>query len=380
MRLAPLGLGDDATLSFLRRGSAGVRSAMNESQRIGVITPEMVTNATKLQEAFVGLGQALGISKDKWLNDWSPAATSMLNWTKEMVIQNPELVKGILNLGVALATLGSVGAATGLARLFGLFSLARGGAAVAGGAASAASAAGAGASAGWLAGIAALLGLGAYNGAKDLPYVDEFGHSSGTWGGNPNPTIEEPEPSPTPERIQGPGQQGNRKETIEYFIARGWAPHQAAAIADVFREESGYKQNSYNHRGGGNGARGALQLRGSRLVDYIKMFGHDPTEGTYAESLQFAQWELTTQGKEKKVGDWLRNATSEEKGLRLLNQKWMRPNGEYKNMKPEGIGDAKVSINTINVHTAATDATGIAASIKGALANSFMAQANPGYA
>jgi hypothetical protein len=376
-QLSPLGLGDDATLNFLRRGSAGVRAAMNESQRIGVISPEMAQNAIKLQEAFEGLGQALGISKDRWINSWSPFATDMLNWSKEMVIQNPELVKGILNLGTALALLGSVGAATGLARLFGLFSLARGGAAIAGGAASAA---GAGASSGWLAGIAAMLGLGAYNGANDLMYVDEFGHSSGTWGGNPNPTIEEPKPSPTPERIQGPGQQGTRKETIEYFMARGWAPHQAAAIADVFREESGYKQNSYNPKGGGNGARGALQLRGSRLVDYIKMFGHDPTEGTYAESLQFAQWELTTRGKEKKVGDWLKNATSEEKGLQLLNQKWMRPNQEYRNMKPEGIGDAKVSINTINVQTAATDATGIAASIKGAIANSFIAQANPGYA
>jgi hypothetical protein len=54
--------------------------------------------------------------------------------------------------------------------------------------------------------------------------------------------------------------------------------------------------------------------------------------------------------------------------------------GNGKQSSLTGGNTSTVAINTINVQTAATDATGIAASIKGAIANSFIAQANPGYA
>ncbi len=371
-QLGKIGLGDDAMLNFLKGGSAGLRSGMNESRRIGVITPEMSKNAAELQKAFVGLGLALGISKDKWLNDWSPAATSMLNWTKEMVINNPPLVKGILDLGVALALLGSVGAATGLARLFGLFSLARGGVSAATGLAA------------MVAPLAAITGVVTQHGDTMDPENKGTQGPGGELFGSNGPIAKwwNGLGSNSPASSKGrPDQHGTREQTIKYFMDRGWREDHAAGIADTISAESGYNAAAYNPAGCGQGARGAIQWRGDRIDQYRKMFGHTPEEGSYEENMRFVHWELT-QGDEQKAGKALRGAWNEKDAADRLNKMYTRPGHPYvgKQSSLTGGNTSTVAINTINVHTAATDATGIAASIKGAIANSFMAQANPGYA
>jgi hypothetical protein len=391
-QLGALGLGDDAMLNLLKGGASNLQKEMEESRKNGVLSKEMTENAIELQKAFIGFGQALGFAKDAWVDGFSKPATEMLNWSRDMVRENHPLVEGIFNISLALAALGTI---SSLGMLFRLFSLLRGGAVVVG--AEAATGAG-GAGLVLPLALGGAVAAGAYGAAKTGEDVarhaeqgqiatsfDEFGNPLGYRDATPSELGRGGKPSaaPSPSSGNSPargGQQGTRQETVDYFIAHGWTPAQAAAIADVFREESGYKASAYNSSGGGRGARGGVQWRGSRIEAFRKMFGHDPNEGTYAESLAFAQWELT-QGDEKKSGSLLRGTNDERVGLALLNKHYTRPGHRYGNMNAEGSGNSThVAINNINVHTSATDAAGIATSIKGAVNHAFISQANTGYA
>ena len=67
----------------------------------------------------------------------------------------------------------------------------------------------------------------------------------------------------------------------------GMSPDQAAAItANAFREST-LGKNQFNPAGGGQGARGLLQWRGSRITAFRNMFGVDPQYATPDQQIQF---------------------------------------------------------------------------------------------
>jgi hypothetical protein len=111
------------------------------------------------------------------------------------------------------------------------------------------------------------------------------------------------------------GQPGkvNAAYVMKYFQAQGYSPAAAAAIAANVAKESGFDPNSYNAAGGGKGARGLFQWRGTRQHDFARMFGHPLEQSTADEQLTFAQWELT-QGDYSGVGRVLRGPLADMAG------------------------------------------------------------------
>ena len=63
-------------------------------------------------------------------------------------------------------------------------------------------------------------------------------------------------------------------------------PQAAATVANM-QAESGLNPTAYNTEGGGNGARGLMQLRGPRIQNFQKMFGKLPNEATVDQQLEF---------------------------------------------------------------------------------------------
>ncbi len=90
----------------------------------------------------------------------------------------------------------------------------------------------------------------------------------------------------------------NGLELVQGFIARGYSPHQAAALAGHILQESGGDPAAVNK---GEDAHGLLQFRGSRwqgLQDYAKSQGKDPTDA--GTQMDFVGKEMA--GPEAKAG------------------------------------------------------------------------------
>jgi muramidase (phage lysozyme) len=284
-----------------------------------------------------------------------------------------------LNLGTALALLGSVGAATGLARLFGLFSLARGGVSAATGLAA------------MVPPLAAIAGV-----------VTQHGDTM----------------DPENKGTQGPGGElFGRNGPIARWLGiqpdlaykEGMSDAQQDFLKDLSSRES---QGAYNVKNGGS-----TFSDYSRFPEGVGPGGESTaagryqfTSGTWKEvsgqlglkdfspaSQDKAAWYLAMTEYRRKTGRDLefdlRQGGHTEDVNNALRGRWpslpgasvpaMPSRGYSGNGKQSSLtggNTSTVAINTINVQTAATDATGIAASIKGAIANSFIAQANPGYA
>lgn len=378
-QLGKIGLGDDAMLNILKGGSAGLRSGMNESRRIGVITPEMSKNAAELQKAFVGLGQALGFAKDKWVDDWSPTATKMLDWTKEMVINNPPLVKGIGDLTLALTALGAVKVSGRLLSFLGLLRI--------------------------IPQAAAILGVlelhgdtperppmtpeqlqDLHGGEIDYGAVsvgDLYKRYAPTWlGGHPDLAYKDGMSDAQQDFLKD---LSSRESQGAYDVKNG-----GSKFSDYSRFPEGVGQ------GGESTAAGRYQFTSETWKEVSGQLG---LKDFSPASQDKAAWYLAMTEYRRKTGRDLEADLREGGHSRDVNNalrgRWpslpgasssipaMPSRGYSGNGKQSsltGSNTSTVAINTINVHTAATDATGIAASIKGALANSFMAQANPGYA
>jgi hypothetical protein len=101
-----------------------------------------------------------------------------------------------------------------------------------------------------------------------------------------------------------PGATGHTQEAHDFFRKAGWSEAQTAGLLANLGAESGLNPGAFNPAGGGQGAQGIAQWRGSRIADFRRLFGHDPSQGTFEEQLAFVQWELTHS--EKAAGDKLR--------------------------------------------------------------------------
>ena len=166
------------------------------------------------------------------------------------------------------------------------------------------------------------------------------------------------------------GERASWQQIHDYFVSQGWSDAAAGGLADNAMLESGGKVGEVNPAGGGTGARGMFQWRGDRTENFRRMFGHTPDQGTVAENLAFAQWELTV-GPERGAGRMIRSAQTRAQATALTRQYYERPGGVG---GVGGGGTTSLSVGQITINTQATDAAGIARDINGAL----VSQANRG--
>ena len=85
---------------------------------------------------------------------------------------------------------------------------------------------------------------------------------------------------------------------LSFFQGKGWSPAQAAGIVGNLQAESALNPQAFNGAGGGRGAAGIAQWRGSRQTDFQEFAGVPLSQSTYQQQLDFVNYELT-QGKEK---------------------------------------------------------------------------------
>jgi hypothetical protein len=76
---------------------------------------------------------------------------------------------------------------------------------------------------------------------------------------------------------QGSGGSGLNGYIVNFFTNKGYTPEQARGIAAGIQAESGSDPNAFNSAGGGSGAMGLGQWRGSRQTGLRAMFGDNPT-------------------------------------------------------------------------------------------------------
>jgi hypothetical protein len=206
---------------------------------------------------------------------------------------------------------------------------------------------------------------------KDRSY-DIFGDSS-------------TQPSATP---TGPLSTGEQKEAklriINKLKAMGFTTDQAKAITGNLQAESSLNPGSYNPKGGGQGARGLANWRGARQDAFKAMFGHGLDKGTEDEQLKFLKSELDTNPGYKNalsgssVGEMteafarIYEAPSATDLSASLNKRLgyagaLGANATAVGKSASNSSSTTVNIDSVNIKTAATDAPGIAGTIKPAI-------------
>ena len=367
-----LGYDQDLINSLIQiRTLANEQRELAKSYELGTPTAEQIKRAQELQESWFGLRQAATNLGRAIESDLEPQMKSVLDWYTGLIEKRPAVATGLavvagylitiagLNFGAVMAFLGA-----------------------------------------WAPFIA--LGTGAaYVGAHTASDAfermlkgetpsgfDEYGvpfFSDGAGKG-----LLPAHPVPTPSATGDPDQQGSRQQIIDYFLGRqGRTQAQAAAIADVVGYETGgtYNASSFNPAGGGRCARGLMNWRGDRIDMYRRMYGHDPDAGSFAENMDFINWELTHS--EVGAGRLLRMTQTEQQGVGILNQYYTRPGVPYGTQVPVAPGLARgprvgasstttVQVGTVNVHTQAADAPGIAREMNQAIIDNWMVQGGRG--
>ena len=98
---------------------------------------------------------------------------------------------------------------------------------------------------------------------------------------------------------EGAGGTDRAKYAYQYFINQGFTPEQAAGIVGNLQAESGANlDNLYNPAGGGTGARGIAQWRGSRTQEFVNRYGTYPDTASLDDQLDFIMYEFnTTEGR-----------------------------------------------------------------------------------
>jgi hypothetical protein len=198
------------------------------------------------------------------------------------------------------------------------------------------------------------------------------------------------------------------------LMKMGWTPAQASGITGSFMQESNLNPAATNPK---SGAYGIGQWLGPRVADFKAWSGHDLKGSSLDEQLEFFQYEVT-KGKEKAAGDKLRAAKTTAEAAKIHSDAYERPGvGEANIARRQALGatldasqraqnaaaaagmpagaaasapavntvskssttTSETKIDTINIHTQATDANGIAKDLRPAVEKyTFATQANTG--
>lgn len=122
----------------------------------------------------------------------------------------------------------------------------------------------------------------------------------------------------------------NAQYAVNYLQNKGWTKEQAAGIVANLQQESGPNLNTraFNAAGGGQGAQGVAQWRGSRLTDASNFLGgKNVRDASLDEQLDFVNYELT-QGKEKSAGNKIRATNTAEDAAIATDKFYERSGGE----------------------------------------------------
>lgn len=117
------------------------------------------------------------------------------------------------------------------------------------------------------------------------------------------------------------GREARLDQAMSYFQSQGWSEAQAAGIVANLDAESGMDPN-INQIGGGPGY-GLAQWEGPRQASFREWAGKDIRNSTFAEQLEFIQWELTHT--EAHAGDALRQVNDPREAASVVTRLYERP-------------------------------------------------------
>ena len=117
---------------------------------------------------------------------------------------------------------------------------------------------------------------------------------------------------------------GALQDAFNFFKSQGWSDEQAAGIVGNLHAESGLNPQV---KPGDNGlAVGIGQWHPTRQANFRSVFGKDLKTATFAEQLNFVQWELTNPNSGyMAAGNALKNAKTVKDATEIVMTKYERP-------------------------------------------------------
>jgi hypothetical protein len=110
---------------------------------------------------------------------------------------------------------------------------------------------------------------------------------------------------------------------MQFFIAKGWTPAQAAGFAANLQVESNFNPAAV---GDGGRAYGIAQWHPDRQRNFQAWSGRDIRGSTVEQQLEFMHFEMT-QGAERRAGSMIRQTTTPEQAAAVIDQYYERSNG-----------------------------------------------------
>jgi hypothetical protein len=118
-----------------------------------------------------------------------------------------------------------------------------------------------------------------------------------------------------------------QQQAYQFYIKKGWTPHQAAAIVGNLTHESGLNpiaEGDIGYKGGSS--RGLAQFRGERLQKLKTKYGSKWTD--FNNQLDFVNWELNNT--HKSAGNALRNTNNIYDAGRVVSDDYEIPAKKFK--------------------------------------------------
>jgi hypothetical protein len=123
------------------------------------------------------------------------------------------------------------------------------------------------------------------------------------------------------------GETMDASRAMDYFIAQGWTPQQAAGIVGNLQAESG-PNLSTNAVGDGGKAYGIAQWHPDRQATFAEVYKKDIRQSTINEQLAYVQWELMNS--EKAAGAILRGAGDPSAAAQIVDEHYERSAGIHR--------------------------------------------------
>lgn len=123
------------------------------------------------------------------------------------------------------------------------------------------------------------------------------------------------------------GETIDASRAMDYFIAQGWTPQQAAGIVGNLQAESGPNLNT-DAVGDGGKAYGIAQWHPDRQAKFAEVYKKDIRQSTINEQLAFVQWELMNT--EKSAGAILRGAGDPSAAAQIVDEHYERSAGIHR--------------------------------------------------